>query len=314
MRRTATLAMAAALLAGAAGCALVGIGPTARFDVSPVVLYSGELLVFDGGSSLSLSSIVSFDWSYGDGETGVGQRTEHRYELPGLYEVSLRVVDANGNEDRATRTLSVYARSGTELLREDFDGGPSTLDGWALDASWASERDGAVEFIGGEHAYALRIRSDEDRWHRRWRSVELPPLRIGQRFAFECDVMTAQTKYDAGFFIFPLRASLDTVEGSLPYVEYSSETEGVATVAVSPFGTLMRQPTTFSPGIYRWHRYRLEIAPGRYELFIDGTLRASGEQGIPAQLAGPWLTVLGDESHELRCDAFFDNISLTVVE
>jgi PKD repeat protein len=302
------------LLLATAGCLLTGVGPTARFSIRPVVLYAGELLVFDAESSWSVSSITVYNWEYGDGEMGVGQRTEHRYETPGIYDVTLHVVDANGNEDREIQQIAVYVRSGTELLREDFEDGMTALDRWSLDASWASESDGVVEYVGGDHGYALRVLSDEDRWHRRWREVDLPPLRVGQSLAFELDIMTAQTQYDAGFSIFPLRASLDGVMGSLPYVEYSSEAEGIAAVVVSPFGTLFRTATTFSPRIYRWHRYRLEVAPGRFALLIDGEIRAEGTEGIPDELVGRWLTVLGDESHTLRCDAFFDNLVLTVIE
>ena len=314
MRRTGVAVLCVALLGVAAGCALLPIGPAARFEVTPVVLYAGDLASFDATASRGSPSIAAYDWEYGDGSSGAGMRTEHRFEEPGTYEITLTVTGGSGRVDRLARTYTVYVRTGTELLRETFDEGADLDASWPLDASWASGGDARLEFVGGSYGTSLRITSDEDRWHRRWREVLVPPLRTGQRLVFRCDVMTAQTQYDAGFWLFPLRASLDGLEGALPFLEYSSEVPGVAMIVISQFGTPLRLSAGFSPQIYRWSTYRMEYHAGGVELYIDDALRAAHE-GVPEVAGGGrWLVVLGDESHELRCHTYFDNIVLSVEE
>jgi PKD repeat protein len=296
------------------GCAVLPIGPQARFDVDPVVLYVGEWATFDASSSRGSPSVASYDWSYGDGETGAGMRTEHRFEEPGVYDVTLVVSDGAGRADRRTRRYAVYVRSGTALLSETFDEGEDLDDGWPLDPSWASSADARLELVGGDHGYALRITSSEDRWHRRWREVRTPPLRSGQRIVFRCDVMTSQTQYDAGFWLFPLRPRLEDRLGALPFLEYSSERPGLAMVVVSPYGTELVDPLNTSPQIYRWSTYRIEYTLEGAQIYVDGVARGESTGELPLADGGSWLVVLGDESHELRCHTYFDNISLSIEE
>lgn len=49
---------------------------------------------FDGGGSRDEDGeIVAYEWSFGDGQAGEGQRTTHVYAAPGTYRVGLRVRD-----------------------------------------------------------------------------------------------------------------------------------------------------------------------------------------------------------------------------
>jgi len=54
-------------------------------------------ITFDGtGSSDPDGIIVSYDWKFGDGNTGTGQKPTHVYDAPGTYFVILTVTDNDG--------------------------------------------------------------------------------------------------------------------------------------------------------------------------------------------------------------------------
>jgi PKD repeat protein len=40
--------------------------------------------------------IIIFVWEFGDGHIGIGETVQHQYEDPGIYTVSLTVVDNDG--------------------------------------------------------------------------------------------------------------------------------------------------------------------------------------------------------------------------
>lgn len=101
------------------------------------------------GSKAGEGRLSGFMWTFGDGQSGSGQRTTHRYAAPGTYPVLLTAIDDSGRVvDRARRayTLKVnrspqavpgpkqFAAPG-EPLR--FDAGASTdSDGRVLGYSW----------------------------------------------------------------------------------------------------------------------------------------------------------------------------------
>lgn len=63
-------------------------------------------------SSFSVSardvwSPVSISWSFGDGSSGNGESVSHAYAAPGSYAVTVKAVDAVGNERTTTRTIQV---------------------------------------------------------------------------------------------------------------------------------------------------------------------------------------------------------------
>jgi chitodextrinase len=47
-------------------------------------------------TDLSIGEITSWDWDFGDGETSQQQNPIHRFQLPGKYDVGLRVTGPNG--------------------------------------------------------------------------------------------------------------------------------------------------------------------------------------------------------------------------
>ncbi len=78
--------------------------PVPRFFMSPSTGREEEPVLFDASGSTDDGQIVSYEWSYGDGESGAGRTSQHTYRLAGSYLVTLAVTD-----DRGTRVLSAAA-------------------------------------------------------------------------------------------------------------------------------------------------------------------------------------------------------------
>ena len=296
------------------GCTLFDYGPTARFEVNPPVIYAEEAVTFDGSSSYGGGSIVSYAWAFGDDATAAGQQAMHTYEEPGSYTVTLTVVDSTGSKAEVSREITVYVRSGTGIFFEDFSSGEVSLDAWSLDSAWASTDEGSVETVGGNHGFALHVSSGIDRWHRRSVPVELPPLRVGQQARFACQVMAAQTKDAHTFLVSPARKSLETTTGSLPFFVYTSEGGGATVCEPDAYGGETCHPISFTPGVFLWYSIEFVFTAGEYELYIDAQLYRSGVLSETFQEKTAWLLLLGDESHDEACDAYFDDIQVVIEE
>jgi PKD repeat protein len=68
--------------------------PMAAFTVNSDRGAAPLEVTFDAsGSSDSSGNIVSYDWDFGDGQSGTGQVVTHRFTDPGVYRVSLAVTD-----------------------------------------------------------------------------------------------------------------------------------------------------------------------------------------------------------------------------
>lgn len=296
------------------GCSLFQTPPVADFDVSPVVVYAGEAFQLDGAVSSSTSSIVSYEWTLSDGQTLAGQQVNASLSFPGIYTITLTVEDAEGRMAQASRSVTVYARTGTVLLHEDFADGDAALAKWVLDPTWASPADGEIDSIRGTSGNALYIHSSESRWHRRYRAIQLPPLRVGQKAVFSCDIMTLRTQ-DAHTFVFaPARAELDSVAGSLPYFLYTSAGEGSYVQVPTAFGTDVGHAINYMPDVYRWHTYTFAFDANSYEFFVDGVSWMKGSLDSSFTMSSDWVILLGDESVSEACNAYFDNINVSIEE
>lgn len=74
--------------------------PKAAASASPSSIYEGDAVSFNGLSSVdSDGSIVSYQWNFGDGETGTGATLSHKYSKAGTYAALLTVVDNGGLKD-----------------------------------------------------------------------------------------------------------------------------------------------------------------------------------------------------------------------
>jgi PKD repeat protein len=111
---------------------------------------SAETIYFDGSGSMDLpdipaSSIVSWDWDFGDSTTGSGEITTHAYADPGFYTVTLTVTEDEGITKSSTTTALIKEQPICDA------GGPyAGLPGEPVlfDGSGSYDRDGTVVFWG----------------------------------------------------------------------------------------------------------------------------------------------------------------------
>lgn len=65
-------------------------------------------VTFDGSYSYDYDgTIVSYEWNFGDGNSGSGLIVEHIYSEDGAYDVTLEVTDNDGKEDSTVKTVLV---------------------------------------------------------------------------------------------------------------------------------------------------------------------------------------------------------------
>lgn len=89
-------------------------GPLARFTATPKFAYPPYEPTFDASASSSPDgAIVSYEWDFGDGETGTGVVVTHIYEEKGLYEVTLVVTDSNGKTGARIEVVEALNRTPT---------------------------------------------------------------------------------------------------------------------------------------------------------------------------------------------------------
>jgi len=83
------------------------VPPVADGD-GPYTYKLGEIITFDGSGSYDLDgTIVSYQWTFGDGATGNGERPSHRYARTGTYFVNLTVTDDDGLTDTDMTTVNI---------------------------------------------------------------------------------------------------------------------------------------------------------------------------------------------------------------
>jgi PKD repeat protein len=300
-------------LGAVGGCSFLESGPVAEVDVQPVVIYAGTKVSFDGSSSYSDTAIVSYHWFF-DGKEAHGQKVDYTFEHTGKYTVALEVTDSAGKTSSTEKEILVYAQNGSIIFHDDFADGEAALERWQLDPQWASAGEGTIENLGGAHGYVLRIASGGDRWHRRYVDVTLPPLRVGQKLVFSCEAMMSKTKDDQMLAIYPARESLDELTSGLAYYMFTDAGGGGQVHEVDACGTDIRHPVSFYPKVYVWYTYRFVFSAEGYEFFVNDVLYSSGKSGSMLKEGGDFMVVIGDDSHEENCNAYFDSIELRVEE
>ncbi|VVB62002.1 PKD domain protein [uncultured archaeon] len=88
-----------------------GSPPVGVFTV-PENASSNQTIVFNAsGVSDPDGMIVSYQWDFGDGTTGVGENPVHTYQLPGTYTVTLTVIDNTGMTVIISKVMTILAGS-----------------------------------------------------------------------------------------------------------------------------------------------------------------------------------------------------------
>lgn len=100
------------------GSTMSGDGPIADFYIaSPDTSQSkaagtAPLSVAFRDASTTLSTLLAWNWNFGDGTTSTERNPSHAYSAPGTYTISLEVTDANGsNTKTATRIVTIGSGS-----------------------------------------------------------------------------------------------------------------------------------------------------------------------------------------------------------
>ena len=80
----------------------------------------GDALTFDGSGSFDLDgAITSYDWDFGDGNTGTGLTADHTYTGPGLFTVTLTVTDDGGLTDTTIAVADIAPSPNTPPVAGD---------------------------------------------------------------------------------------------------------------------------------------------------------------------------------------------------
>lgn len=121
------------LLAGLASLTLLGCIPIPVITVSPSPVVAGKEVSFDASETM-ISNVpednvaVSYDWDFGDGNSGDGKTVTHTYEKAGTYKVTLTVVDSAGREGRATEEVDVKVADSTSSTADSENEESSSTD------------------------------------------------------------------------------------------------------------------------------------------------------------------------------------------
>lgn len=192
MRRAAI----ALLLVGCGGTEPLINQPPVAIVPNDIVTRPGVLVRLDGGASKDPDgTIVSYRWSFGDGQEGEGALVEHTWTTGGVFVVQLVVTDDLGAEDVAAMRVTTStvddsnrmpiavisgAARGDANVALSFDGAASSDDDGAIVAyRWrfgdgASEEGASVTHAwatDGSYTVSLEVEDDDGALGRTSRSV-----------------------------------------------------------------------------------------------------------------------------------------------
>ncbi|VVB59527.1 Concanavalin A-like lectin/glucanases superfamily protein [uncultured archaeon] len=89
----------------------------------------GELILFDGSGSYDPDgTIVSYEWDFGDGNTGSGVNPSHTYASGGVYTVTLLVTDDDGLTDTEVTTADISCCSTNLAVNKTVWDGSNWVD------------------------------------------------------------------------------------------------------------------------------------------------------------------------------------------
>jgi PKD repeat protein len=80
-------------------------------------------IMFDAHNSRSAREIVRYEWDFGDGNSGNGPFYEHTYNISGIYNVALTIIDANGATNTSNVNITICNLPGSGFARSLEDSG-----------------------------------------------------------------------------------------------------------------------------------------------------------------------------------------------
>lgn len=98
------------ILALIVGCFDANSLPIASFTCKPASGKSSLVVFFDASASYDPDgSIATYEWTFGDGNTGTGVTTSHTYTTTSyrIYTATLKVTDQTGAQATTSQTISV---------------------------------------------------------------------------------------------------------------------------------------------------------------------------------------------------------------
>jgi len=122
---------------------IVNNPPQASFSFHPLAPKPNETVTFDASQSKDIEDgTLRYNWSFGDGDYGIGIRKLHPYLQGDIYRVNLTVIDINGAENSTFRDLKVN-RPPHSVIR--YDKKELNAGGMILfDASDSTDNDGSI--------------------------------------------------------------------------------------------------------------------------------------------------------------------------
>jgi len=231
----------------------VNHAPVAAFLAAPYQGSAPLLVTLDAGSTVDPDiDLLDFLWDYGDGTSGTGQTDTHIFGAPGLYTITLNVVDPAREAGQATATVLVdlptplvwwkLNEAAGDLATDD---GSLRLDGEVTGGTWgAGMVDGALDFAdssGGVTSWT-------------------PVLSNRASFTLAAWVRPAAVDSAAG------------IAGQHQVVELGFPGGGDIRVWTAQGGSI-QIPYPFSPG--EWHHVAVVGTGTQLTLYLDGAAAAS---------------------------------------
>ncbi|MEJ2407694.1 MAG: PKD domain-containing protein, partial [Candidatus Thiodiazotropha sp.] len=111
----------------------------------PYTSVAGEEIAFDGSSSSDVDgSIASYEWSFGDGSSAMGENPTHTYTQKGTYNVTLTVTDNDGAMDSDETTVSVDPGNQPPVADTAGPYSANVNEKLVFDATGSSDPDGMI--------------------------------------------------------------------------------------------------------------------------------------------------------------------------
>jgi PKD repeat protein len=193
--------------------------PIASFTFSPQIGNAPLDVTFDATDSTDPDGhITHYQWNFGDGSTGTGQITTHKFVLEGTYTVTLTVSDNDGKSNSVSHQIiieppneppvanfSFSPTTGLYPLEVTFDASTSTdIDGTIVQYEWdfGDEQTGSGQIVShtynqkGMYTIMLTVYDDDNDFSSASATIQvlglLPPLNIRQEVVQNRNLFTIE--------------------------------------------------------------------------------------------------------------------------